>query len=143
MNSVEKAIDNFKKGKMVIIVDDEGRENEGDIALPAQDCNPKDINFMATVARGLICCPLSGEIVRNLELDPMVIQNTESMGTAFTVSVDASKGIESGISAKDRAITVKKLSNPNSKPLDFVKPGHIFPLKYQKGGVLVLSLIHI
>ena len=92
---------------------------------------------MATVARGLICCPLSGEIVRNLELDPMVIQNTESMGTAFTVSVDASKGIESGISAKDRAITVKRLSNPNSKPLDFVKPGHIFPLKYQKGGVLV------
>tara|TARA_B100001105_G_scaffold101713_1_gene81574 strand:- start:465 stop:1697 length:1233 start_codon:yes stop_codon:yes gene_type:complete len=137
MDSVEKAIENFKKGKMVIIVDDEGRENEGDIALPAQDCNPQDINFMASVARGLICCPLSGEIVRNLDLDPMVIQNTESMNTAFTVSVDASKGIESGISAKDRAITVKKLSNPNSKPLDFVKPGHIFPLKYQKGGVLV------
>ena len=137
MKSVEKAIEYFKNGKMVIIVDDEGRENEGDIALPAQDCKSEDINFMATIARGLICTPLDGSIIDKLDLEPMVTQNTESMGTAFTVSVDASNDIESGISAKDRANTVEKLSNPKSEKTDFVKPGHIFPLRYQKGGVLV------
>ena len=137
IKSVENAIDHFKNGKMVIIVDDEGRENEGDIALPAQDCKPEDINFMATVARGLICTPLDGSIIDNLDLEPMVTQNTESMGTAFTVSVDASNDIESGISAKDRSNTVKKLANKNSSKSDFVKPGHIFPLRYQNGGVLV------
>ena len=137
IESVEKAIEHFKKGKMVIIVDDEGRENEGDIAIPAVDCKPEDINFMATVARGLICTPLDGEIIDKLGLEPMVSHNSESMGTAFTVSVDASSGIESGISAKDRSITVNKLCNPKSKESDFVKPGHIFPLRYQKGGVLV------
>ena len=98
IKSVEKAIEYFKQGKMVIIVDDEGRENEGDLALPAEDCSPEDINFMATVARGLICTPLDGSIIDNLELEPMVTKNTESMGTAFTVSVDASEDIESGIS---------------------------------------------
>ena len=102
IKSVENAIKYFKQGKMVIIVDDEGRENEGDLALPAEDCSPEDINFMATVARGLICTPLDGSIIDNLELEPMVTKNTESMGTAFTVSVDASEDIESGISAKDR-----------------------------------------
>ena len=122
---------------MVIIVDDESRENEGDICLPAEDCKPSDINFMATVARGLICTPLDGSIIDNLELEPMVTKNTESMGTAFTVSVDASVDIESGISAKDRSNTVLKLSNLNSTKDDFVKPGHIFPLRYQNGGVLV------
>ena len=137
IKSVEKAIEYFKQGKMVIIVDDEGRENEGDLALPAEDCSPEDINFMATVARGLICTPLDGSIIDNLELEPMVTKNTESMGTAFTVSVDASEDIESGISAKDRSNTVKKLSDINSTKEDFVKPGHIFPLRYQKGGVLV------
>ena len=137
IKSVENAIEHFKKGKMVIIVDDEGRENEGDIALPAEDCNPEDINFMATVARGLICTPLDGSIIDNLALEPMVTQNTESMGTAFTVSVDASNDIESGISAKDRSNTVRKLANKKSTKSDFVKPGHIFPLRYQKGGVLV------
>tara|TARA_B110001454_G_scaffold214608_1_gene234669 strand:+ start:355 stop:1590 length:1236 start_codon:yes stop_codon:yes gene_type:complete len=137
IDSVEKAIEFFKQGKMVIIVDDESRENEGDICLPAEDCNPSDINFMATVARGLICTPLDGSIIDNLELEPMVTKNTESMGTAFTVSVDASVGIESGISAKDRSNTVTKLSNPKSTKNDFVKPGHIFPLRYQSGGVLV------
>lgn len=137
IKSVEIAIEHFKKGKMVIIVDDEGRENEGDIALPAQDCNPEDINFMATVARGLICTPLDGSIIDKLDLEPMVTRNTESMGTAFTVSVDASNDIESGISAKDRSNTVKKLANKQSSKNDFVKPGHIFPLRYQNGGVLV------
>ena len=137
IKSVENAIKYFKKGKMVIIVDDEGRENEGDIAIPASDCKPDDINFMATVARGLICTPLDSSIIDNLELEPMVTKNTESMGTAFTVSVDASEDIESGISAKDRSNTVKKLSDINSTKEDFVKPGHIFPLRYQKGGVLV------
>ena len=137
IKSVEKAIEYFKQGKMVIIVDDEGRENEGDLALPAEDCSPEDINFMATVARGLICTPLDGSIIDNLELEPMVTKNTESMGTAFTVSVDASEDIESGISAKDRSNTVKKLSDIKSTSEDFVKPGHIFPLRYQKGGVLV------
>jgi len=137
IKSVEKAIEFFKQGKMVIIVDDESRENEGDICLPAEDCKPSDINFMATVARGLICAPLDGSIIDNLELEPMVTKNTESMGTAFTVSVDASVDIESGISAKDRSNTVLKLSNLNSTKDDFVKPGHIFPLRYQNGGVLV------
>jgi 3,4-dihydroxy 2-butanone 4-phosphate synthase/GTP cyclohydrolase II len=137
IESVEKAIEFFKQGKMVIIVDDESRENEGDICLPAEDCKPSDINFMATVARGLICAPLDGSIIDNLELEPMVTKNTESMGTAFTVSVDASVDIESGISAKDRSNTVLKLSNLNSTKDDFVKPGHIFPLRYQNGGVLV------
>ena len=137
IKSVENAIKYFKQGKMVIIVDDEGRENEGDLALPAEDCSPEDINFMATVARGLICTPLDGSVIDNLELEPMVTKNTESMGTAFTVSVDASEDIESGISAKDRSNTVKKLSDIKSTKEDFVKPGHIFPLRYQKGGVLV------
>jgi len=137
IESVEKAIEFFKQGKMVIIVDDESREDEGDICLPAEDCKPSDINFMATVARGLICTPLDGSIIDNLELEPMVTKNTESMGTAFTVSVDASVDIESGISAKDRSNTVLKLSNLNSTKDDFVKPGHIFPLRYQNGGVLV------
>mgnify|MGYP006090624761 FL=1 len=137
IKSVEKAIKFFEQGKMVIIVDDESRENEGDIALPAENCSADDINFMATVARGLICAPLDGTIIDNLELEPMVTKNTESMGTAFTVSVDASVDIESGISAKDRSNTVTKLSNPNSTKHDFVKPGHIFPLRYQNGGVLV------
>ncbi len=135
-NSIEDAIKDIKRGKFVILVDDEDRENEGDLVLAAEKITPAAVNFMATHARGLICLALTPERVEQLQLPPQAAENTATFGTAFTVSIDARKGITTGISAADRATTIHVAIDPNSTPADLAKPGHIFPLKAQKGGVL-------
>ncbi|MEE8364087.1 MAG: bifunctional 3,4-dihydroxy-2-butanone-4-phosphate synthase/GTP cyclohydrolase II [Dehalococcoidia bacterium] len=135
--AVEAAVEAFRNGRMVIIVDDEDRENEGDFAMPADFVTPEAINFMAGVGRGLICVPMMGEDLERLDLPPMVPRNTARLGTAFTVSVDATVGISTGISAADRASTIRVLASPESAPEDLARPGHVFPLRYQEGGVLV------
>lgn len=139
MKSVERvlqAIEEIKKGKMIIMVDDEDRENEGDLVYAAAFSTPAHVNFMATNARGLICVALSKSIADRLDLNPMVSSNTSSYETAFTVSVDAKNAL-TGISAKERDETIKILANPISKPDELVKPGHIFPLIAKDGGTLV------
>lgn len=133
---IEQAIEEIRQGKMIILVDSEDRENEGDLVIAAQHITPEAVNFMATHGRGLICTPLSEERIEGLQLEPMVRENTERYGTAFTISVDAAKGITTGISAPDRAHTIRLLSEPSTRPDDLVKPGHIFPLKSVRGGVL-------
>ncbi|GEA16990.1 bifunctional 3,4-dihydroxy-2-butanone-4-phosphate synthase/GTP cyclohydrolase II [Moorella sp. E306M] len=134
-NTIEEALDDIRAGRMVVVVDDEDRENEGDLIIAAEKVTPEAINFMATYARGLICVPMEGQRLDELELTPMVTQNTESMGTAFTVSVDAAE-VTTGISAFERAITVKKLIDPRTRPEDLRRPGHIFPLRAKQDGVL-------
>lgn len=134
-NTIEEAINDFKQGKMLIMVDDEDRENEGDVIVAAEKCNPDVINFMASHAKGLICMPMTGERLDELEIQPMVLENTDNHETAFTVSVDHFT-TTTGISAHERAATVKGLITAESKPNDFRKPGHIFPLRYREGGVL-------
>lgn len=134
-NTIEEAIEDFKQGKMFIVVDDEDRENEGDLVLAAEKVTPEAINFMTRFGRGLVCVPLTAERVEALDLPPMVSKNTDSRDTAFTVSVDA-KGTSTGISAFERAQTIKKLIDDKAKPEDFTRPGHIFPLKAKEGGVL-------
>ncbi len=133
---VLQAIEDIKKGKMVIMVDDEDRENEGDLVYAAAFSTPAHVNFMATHARGLICVALSKSIANKLDLNPMVSSNTSSYETAFTVSVDAKDAL-TGISAKERNDTISILANPISKPDELVKPGHIFPLIAKEGGTLV------
>ncbi|NLO89303.1 MAG: bifunctional 3,4-dihydroxy-2-butanone-4-phosphate synthase/GTP cyclohydrolase II [Clostridia bacterium] len=134
-NSIEEAIEDIKNGKMVIVVDDQDRENEGDLVMAAEKVTPEAVNFMAKYGRGLICTPLTEEIAERLNFHPMVYDNTDPHGTAFTVSVDY-KGVKTGISAYERAETIKALVDPSSKPEDFRKPGHIFPLRAKEGGVL-------
>jgi 3,4-dihydroxy 2-butanone 4-phosphate synthase/GTP cyclohydrolase II len=134
--SIPEAIEDFKQGKFVIIVDDEDRENEGDLALAAEHTTPEAINFMAKHGRGLICVPIIGRRLDDLEIPMMVSANTSSYGTAFTVAVDARRGVSTGISAADRAETVKALIDPNTKAADLLRPGHVFPLRYAEGGVL-------
>ena len=136
---VESIIDDFRRGGFVIIVDDEDRENEGDLAFAAQTCTPEKINFMAKEARGLICIAMEGKRLDELGLPLMVKENTSHFGTAFTDSVDAKEGTTTGISAADRATTVEKLADPSSMPKDFIRPGHMFPLRAREGGVLVRS----
>jgi 3,4-dihydroxy 2-butanone 4-phosphate synthase/GTP cyclohydrolase II len=133
---IEDIIDAISAGKMVIVTDDPGRENEADLIAAASMITPEIINFMATHARGLICAPITAERAEELQLPPMTRRNTESMQTAFTVSVDASEGITTGISAADRARTIHLLANPETTPDAFVQPGHIFPLQAVPGGVL-------
>ncbi len=133
---VADVIADIKAGKMVIIVDDEDRENEGDIICAAEKISPEHINFMATHGRGLICAPIMPVAAERLGLPLMVRRNTESHGTNFTVAVDAASGVTTGISASDRALTVKILANPLSEPQDLVRPGHILPLQAKIGGVL-------
>ncbi len=135
-NSIEDAIREIKKGKFIILVDDEDRENEGDLVMAAGKVTPHAINFMAKHARGLICLALTPERVEELQLSPQAMENTATFGTAFTVSIDARKGITTGISAADRAATIQVAIDPRSKPVDLARPGHIFPLKSQVGGVL-------
>lgn len=137
LDSLEEAIEDYKNGKMVILVDDEKRENEGDLVLAAEFATPEKINFMITKAKGLVCAPLSQERCMALDLPQMVSANTESHHTAFTVSVDLIKGNTTGISAADRANTLRALTSDNIIPNDFARPGHIFPLQAKKGGVLV------
>ncbi|MDD2889447.1 MAG: bifunctional 3,4-dihydroxy-2-butanone-4-phosphate synthase/GTP cyclohydrolase II [bacterium] len=134
--SIEKAIDILKSGQIVICVDDENRENEGDFICAAESISPKHINFMAKYGRGLICLPGTPERLKKLKLNLMSSENTALHGTAFTVSIDAKKGTTTGISAHDRAATIKKFTDSNAVAEDFAIPGHIFPLMAQEGGVL-------
>jgi 3,4-dihydroxy 2-butanone 4-phosphate synthase/GTP cyclohydrolase II len=133
---VKKAIEEIQKGNIIIMIDDEDRENEGDLVYAGVFSNPEKVNFLASEGKGLICVSLTKEIANKLNLTPMVPQNRETFSTAFTVSVDA-KECKTGISAYERDLTIKKLASPISKPDDFVRPGHIFPLIAKKGGVLV------
>jgi 3,4-dihydroxy-2-butanone 4-phosphate synthase/GTP cyclohydrolase II len=135
--SVDDAIEELQSGRMVVVVDDEDRENEGDLVMAAEMVTPDAINFMATHARGLICLAMTGERIDELELDPMVPDNTALHGTAFTISIDAvGHGVTTGISAHDRAHTIRMAINPASRPEDLARPGHIFPLRARPGGVL-------
>tara|TARA_A100001015_G_C14974153_1_gene706476 strand:- start:288 stop:1421 length:1134 start_codon:yes stop_codon:yes gene_type:complete len=137
LDNIEDAIESVRKGEVIIVVDDENRENEGDFFAAAEKINSKIINFMAKEGRGLICVPLSEKRCREIKLDRMVSNSADPMGTAFTVSVDLKgNGVTTGISAKDRALTIKALVNENTKSNDFSKPGHIFPLIGKEGGVL-------
>src|SRR5574341_118241 len=138
-NSIEEAIADFRAGKLLIVVDDEDRENEGDFCLAAEKVTPEKINFMAKHGRGLICVPMSPERLEALDLHPMVYENTAALGTSFTVSVDAKRKTTTGISAHDRAETILQLISPHTKPEDLARPGHIFPLRAQPGGVLTRS----
>src|SRR5215813_12855603 len=135
-NTIEDAIREIKRGRFVILVDDEDRENEGDLAIAAEKVTPHAINFMAKHARGLICLALTPERVEELHLPQQAVENTAAFGTAFTVSIDARKDITTGISAADRATTIHVAIDPKSKPTDLARPGHIFPLKAVRGGVL-------
>ena len=135
-NHIEDAIRDIKKGKFVILVDDEDRENEGDLVIAAEKVTPQAINFMAKHARGLICLALTPERVEELQLPQQAAENTATFGTAFTVSIDARKDITTGISAADRATTIHVAIDSKCKPRDLARPGHVFPLKAQTGGVL-------
>ncbi|HID10350.1 MAG TPA: bifunctional 3,4-dihydroxy-2-butanone-4-phosphate synthase/GTP cyclohydrolase II [Candidatus Latescibacteria bacterium] len=133
---IEEAIEDFRKGRMVVVVDDEDWENEGDFVMAAEKVTPEAVNFMAKYGRGLICVAAPPEHIEWLELDMMVERNTALMGTPFTVSIDAKEGTTTGISAYDRALTIRKFASPDAKPEDFARPGHVFPLKARAGGVL-------
>lgn len=135
-NSVEEAIKEIRQGRMIIVTDDADRENEGDLVMAAEKVTPEAVNFMATHGRGLICAPITEARATELGLQRMVLQNRESQKTDFTVSVDAARGITTGISAADRAKTIKVLVNDKATPNDLVQPGHIFPLQAKEGGVL-------
>lgn len=137
LNTIEEAIEDIRQGKVIIVVDDEDRENEGDFLAAAEKVTPEMINFMATHGRGLICAPLTESRCKELELRPMVSNNTDHMETAFTVSVDLKgNGVTTGISATDRAKTILSLIDNTTKPYDLARPGHIFPLVAKQGGVL-------
>jgi 3,4-dihydroxy 2-butanone 4-phosphate synthase/GTP cyclohydrolase II len=135
--NIEEAIEEYRKGRFVVIVDDESRENEGDLTLPAQFVTPEAINFMARYGRGLICVPLTGDRIDELGIPMMVGRNESRFGTPFTVSVEARSGVTTGISAPDRARTVQVLIDPSTRHEDIVMPGHMFPLRARDGGVLV------
>jgi len=137
LSTIEEAVADIRDGRMIIIVDDEDRENEGDLVCAAEKVTPEIINFMARHARGLICLPLTEERCDDLHLTTQVADNTSYLGTAFTVSIDARRGITTGISAADRATTILVAVDPNAKRQDLARPGHIFPLRAKNGGVLV------
>ena len=139
LSDLNEAIIDFQEGKFVILLDAKNRENEGDLVIASQFCTPEAVNFMTKHARGLICVPMVDKRLTKLKLEQMVPKNTESHGTAFTVSVDLKKGNTTGISAADRARTIRALINPRTKPEDLARPGHIFPLRAKKGGTLVRS----
>ncbi len=135
-NSIQEAVAEIKLGGMLVVVDDEDRENEGDLLMAAEKVTPEGVNFMATHGRGLICVPLTGQRCDELDLPAMVTNNTDSHETAFTVSVDAKGKTTTGISAYERAVTIGTLLDPQTKPADLSRPGHIFPLRAKEGGVL-------
>jgi 3,4-dihydroxy 2-butanone 4-phosphate synthase/GTP cyclohydrolase II len=137
ISTIQEAIEDIQNGKMVILVDDEDRENEGDLCMAAEFISPETINFMARYGRGLICLTLNEEIADKLSLKQMVQDNQARFGTAFTISIEARHGVTTGISAADRATTIHAAVNPLSKPEDLVSPGHVFPIRAKKGGVLV------
>ncbi len=134
--TIAEAIEDIRQGRMVILVDDEGRENEGDLTMAAERATPEDVNFMARHGRGLICVSMNEERAHTLNLSLMVQDNTSAFRTAFTVSVDARRGVSTGISAHDRAVTIQTLVDDRSTPNDFARPGHVFPLIAKPGGVL-------
>jgi len=134
---IEEALEDLRQGRFLVIVDDEARENEGDLCVAAERVTPDAINFMARHGRGLICVAMTGERLDRLQLPAMVQENTSPLGTAFTVSVEARRGVTTGISAADRAATVRALIDPATQPEDLVRPGHTFPLRAREGGVLV------
>lgn len=136
LNTIEEAIEDIRRGKIVIVVDDADRENEGDMIMAAEKVTPEAINFISKCARGLVCVPLSKERIEQLDLAPMAKVNTAKMGTRFTVSVDAIDNTTTGISAHDRAQTIRTLIDPKTKPEDLARPGHIFPIQALDGGVL-------
>src|SRR6267143_2515693 len=135
-DAIDDVLSDVAKGRMVIVTDDADRENEGDLVMAAEKVTPEAVNFMATHGRGLICAPVSNERAEQLGLQRMVAQNREMYRTDFTVSVDAGRGVTTGISAHDRAATIQTIANPKSGPGDLVQPGHIFPLRAKDGGVL-------
>src|SRR3954447_8526047 len=135
--SIEEAVAEIREGRMIIIVDDEDRENEGDLVCAAEKVTPEIINFMARHARGLVCLPLTEERCDELHLTMQVADNTSFLGTAFTVSIEARKGVTTGISAADRATTILTAVDPKTRPQDLARPGHVFPLRAKRGGVLM------
>ncbi|EEF57100.1 bifunctional 3,4-dihydroxy-2-butanone-4-phosphate synthase/GTP cyclohydrolase II [Pedosphaera parvula] len=139
LNSIESVLGDLRKGKMAIVVDDEDRENEGDLIMAGEFATPQAINFMARFGRGLICVPTTSERLKQLGIEEMVVRNRESFKTDFQVSVDAAEGITTGISAADRARTINIMADPTAVPNDLVQPGHIFPLRAKPGGVLQRS----
>ncbi|MGA9423271.1 MAG: 3,4-dihydroxy-2-butanone-4-phosphate synthase [Rhodanobacteraceae bacterium] len=136
-NTIPEILDELRAGRMVVVLDDEDRENEGDLIMAAEKVRPEDINFMAREARGLICLALTGERCRQLDLSPMVHANSSPFHTNFTVSIEAAEGVTTGISAHDRAHTVRTAVKSGAKPTDLIQPGHVFPLMAEAGGVLV------
>ncbi len=136
VNSIEEALESLKNGQIIVVVDDEDRENEGDFIIAAEKVTAQAVNFIAKFGRGLICLAATGERLRELDIQPMVARNTAALGTRFTVSIDAASGITTGISAADRARTVAVFIDSVSRPGDLARPGHIFPLEAQPGGVL-------
>jgi len=136
LDAIEEALAALQRGEIIVVVDDEDRENEGDFVMAAEKVTPESINFVATHGRGLVCLAATAERMRELELEPMVARNTASLQTNFTVSVDAATGVTTGISAPDRARTVQVFIDPQTRPGDLARPGHIFPLEAQAGGVL-------
>jgi 3,4-dihydroxy 2-butanone 4-phosphate synthase/GTP cyclohydrolase II len=136
-SQIQEVLDDLRAGKIIVLVDDEYRENEGDLVCAAEKVTPQVINFMAKFGRGLVCLPLTGEKCDALALHPQVVDNTARLHTAFTVSIDAAQGVSTGISAADRAHTVQSAIADNAKPSDFARPGHVFPLRSRDGGVLV------
>src|SRR5512141_1204977 len=135
-NSIASVVADLRQGKMVIVVDDADRENEGDVIMAAQFVTPAAVNFMAKHGRGLICVPTTSERLQQLGIERMVVQNRETFKTDFQVSVDAARGITTGISAADRAQTIRVMADPTALPEDLVQPGHVFPLRAKPGGVL-------
>src|SRR5947199_167933 len=135
-NSIESVVADLQKGKMVIVIDDADRENEGDLIMAAQYVTPAAVNFMAKHGRGLICVPTTSERLQQLGIERMVRQNRETFKTDFQISVDAAHGITTGISAADRAETIRRMAEPTAMPDDLVQPGHVFPLRARPGGVL-------
>src|SRR3974377_1739020 len=136
---VEAAIKAFAKGEIVVVTDDDDRENEGDLFVAASLCTPEKMAFIIRNTSGIVCAPLGDEFSRRLQLDPMVAKNDAPLGTAFTVSVDVRHGLTTGISAEERCNTVRALANGNSGAADFVRPGHVFPLLARQGRVLIRS----
>jgi len=136
LNTITEAVSDLRAGKFIVVVDDEDRENEGDLIMAAEAVTPEAINFFAMHGRGLICVPMTEDRIERLKLNPMVADNTALLGTRFTVSVDAIVGTTTGISVHDRAVTIKKLASDDTRPDDLGRPGHVFPIKAVKGGVL-------
>lgn len=135
-SQLREALEHFRKGGMLIVTDDDDRENEGDLIMAAVHCTPEDMAFIVRHTSGIVCAPLTAEIAERLDLPPMVTHNDAPHTTAFTISVDFREGTTTGISAADRCLTVQGLANPDARPTDFVRPGHVFPLVARPGGVL-------